>query len=179
MSTLASTSCAAAPAILVKSIEAKHGLEHARDIQLSVPLRFRDYGETLIRDDQEGHPQRSTRTERPARSYEEQNREQERALSLLGQHGMTIRNTETPNVHRDSESMTFGKSSLIYCTSIETTPDARSRRRAQLPFTYDHESVIRQPRKFALALGGNVRGPAGSSGTTEPLHTCGRDSVLS
>ena len=39
------------PATLLKSIEAKYGLEHAPDIQLSAPSRFREYGETLIQDD--------------------------------------------------------------------------------------------------------------------------------
>ena len=155
------------PAILVKSIESDYGLEHARDIQLSAPFRFHDYGETLIQDDQEGHAQRETKTESPARSYEEQTREQEKALSLLGHEGVTIKNTETPNIHRDTDSMTFGRSSWIYCTSIETTPDERSLRRTRLPFRYDHESVIRQPRKFARALGemfADQRGPQGHPG---------------
>ena len=141
------------PAIVAKSIEAKYGLEHAHDIQLSAPFRFRDYGETFIRDDQEGHAHRETKTEIPARPYEEQNREQERALSLLGQEGVSIRNTETPSVHRNTDSFTFGRNSWICCTSIETIPAERSLRRTKMPFRYDHESVIRQPGKFALTLG--------------------------
>ena len=155
------------PTTLVKSIEAKYGLEHARDIQLSAPFRFRDYGETFIQDDQEGHAQRKTKIESPARSYEEQNREQERALSLLGREGVTITNTENPDVHGQTESMTFGSSSWIYCTSIETTLEERSLRRAKFPFRYDHESVIRQRGKFALALGemfADQRGPQGKHG---------------
>ena len=56
------------PATLVKSIEAKYGLEHAPDIQLSVPSRFREYGETFIHDDQEGRARRETKTESTPRS---------------------------------------------------------------------------------------------------------------
>ena len=154
------------PAILVKSIEAKYGLEHAPDIQLSAPFRFREYGETFIHDDQEGRAQRKTKTENPPRSHEVQGREQEKALCLLGQERVTIRNTGTASSYSD-ESMTFGKQSWIYCTSIPATRDERSARRAKLPDTYDHESVIRQPGKFALALGAmfsDQRGPQGKQG---------------
>ena len=155
------------PAFLVKSIEAKYGLEHAPYIQVSAPSRFREYGETFIHDDQEGRAQRKTKTESPPRSYEEQNREQERALSLLGQEGVTITNTGTTKFNTDTESMRFGGSSWIYCTSIPATRDERNARRAKLPDSYDHESVIRQPGKFALALGAmfaDQRGPKGKQG---------------
>ena len=155
------------PAFLVKSIEAKYGLEHAPEIQVSAPFRFREYGETFIHDNQEGRAQRKTTTESPPRSYEEQNCEQEKALCLLGQERVTIRNTGTTNSHTDTESMTFGRQSWIYCTSIPATPGERSAWRAKLPDRYDHESVIRQPGKFALALGAmfaDQRGPQGKQG---------------
>ena len=155
------------PATLLKSIEAKYGLEHAPDIQLSAPSRFREYGETLIQDDQEGRALRKTKTETPSRSYEDHNREQERALSLLGHKGVTINNTETPNVHTDSEAMTFGRSSWIYCTSMPRDQAEWSARRAELGPNYNHDSVIRQPGKFALALGemfAHQRGPQGKRG---------------
>ena len=155
------------PSTVLKFIEAKYGLEHALEIQVSAPKRFRDYGETFIQDDQEGYALRETKTESPPRSYEEQNREQERGLSLLGYEGITITNTDTPYVHRDTNSMTFGKSSWIYCTAIETTPKERITRREKLSHKYDHESVIRQPGKFAFALGemfANQQGPQGKRG---------------
>lgn len=155
------------PSVLVKAIEAKYGLEHAVDIQLSVPYRFREYGETLIRDEQEGRAQRETKTEHPPRSYDELNREQERALQLLGQENLTISNTANANVHTNSESMTFGKSSWIYCAAIRPTPEGLDSWRASLPDKYDHESVIRQPARFALALGAMIadqEGPQGKKG---------------
>ena len=141
------------PSVLVKAIEAKYGLEHAVDIQVSAPYRFRDYGETLIRDDQEGRARHKTKTENPPRSYEELNREQERALQLLGQENLTISNSASANVHTQTESMTFGDSSWIYCTSIGPSIEEWSAWRASLPDKYDHESVIRQPARFAFALG--------------------------
>ena len=154
------------PAFLVKSIEAKYGLEHAPNIQVSAPPRFREYGETFIHDDQEGRARRETKTGSPPKSYQEQNREQERALCLLGQEGVTMRNTANTG-STDTERMTFGRSSWIYCTSIPATRDERSGWRAKLPDRYDHESVIRQPGKFALALGtmfADQRGPQGKQG---------------
>ena len=155
------------PATLVKSIEAKYALEHYPDIQLSAPSRFQKHGETLIQDDQEGRAQRKEKTETPPRSFEHQNREQERALSLLGQKGRKINHTGSPNVHTDTETMTFGGSSWIYCTSIPHAQAGWSGRRTELGHGYDHESVIRQPGKFALALGemfADQRGPQGKQG---------------
>ena len=155
------------PSTVVKFIEARYGLEHATEIQVSAPYRFREYGETFIQDDQEGHAQRENKTENPPQSYEEENREQERALSLLGKERLTIRHTDTPYVHRDTESMTFGRDSWIYCTAIETGPEERNAKREKLSHKYDHESVIRQPGKFALALGeafADQRGPQGQRG---------------
>ena len=155
------------PATLVKSIEAKYALEHYPDIQLSAPSRFQKYGETLIKDDQEGRAQRKEKTETPPRSFEHQNREQERGLSLLGHKGRKINHTGSSNVHTDTETMTFGGSSWIYCTSIPHAQAEWSARRTELGQGYDHESVIRQPGKFALALGemfADQRGPQGKKG---------------
>ena len=155
------------PSMLLKSIDAKYGLEHAPDIQLSAPSRFREYGETLIQDDQEGRALRETKTETPPRSYEDQNREQERALSLLGQERVTLNTADTPSVHTDTESMTFGGGSWIYCTSIPPAQAEWGARRAELGGSYNHDSLIRQPGKFALALGemfADQRGPQGKQG---------------
>ena len=156
------------PTVLVKTIEAQYGLEHAADVQLSAPWRFRDFGETLIRDDQEGHARRETRTETVVqRSPEESHREQERALRVLGEEGVTVSGrNERKTSSTDTESRTFGRSSWIYCTSV--APQGEEQRgawRSSLPPEYDHESMIRQPRRFALALGemfADQHGPRGS-----------------
>ena len=51
------------PSTILKFIDAEYGMEHALEIQVSAPYRFRDYGETFIQDDQEGRAQRETKTE--------------------------------------------------------------------------------------------------------------------
>ena len=155
------------PATVLKFTEAKYGLEYASEIQLSAPHRFQAYGETFIQDDQEGHALRETKTESSPRTYEEHTREQEKALALLGEAGMRITKTEEPCVQRAANSMTFGKSSWIYCTAMETPREDRNAKREKLSGRYDHESVIRQPRKFALALGemfANQQGAQGKEG---------------
>ena len=155
------------PEVLVKFIESKYGLEHAGDIQLSTPPRFRDYGETFIEDHQEGRARRESKTEDPPRSFEEHTREQERALSFLGETGVTLSQEGNSTVHTYSQNMTYGASSWIYCTSIAGTHAERIVRRANLSHTYDHETVIRQPAKFALALGEmyvDQRGPQPKKG---------------
>lgn len=155
------------PRTVLKFIEAEHGLEHVPEIQLSAPHRFRDYGETFIQDDQEGNARREKKVERPPRSYEEETGEQERALSLLGIDGMTVTHTESPHVDRETESMTFGRNSWIYCTAMGTALKEWDAKREKLSDKYDHVSAIRQPRKFALALGemfANQQGAKGKRG---------------
>ena len=155
------------PAMLLKSIEAKYGLEHYRDIQLSAPSRFQKFGETLIQDDQEGRAQRIEKTETAPRSFERQNREQERALSLLGHAGRKITHTENPGVQTDTKTITFGASSWIYCTSMPHAQAEESVPRPALGHRYDHITVIRQPSKFALTLAemfADQRGPHGKRG---------------
>lgn len=102
------------PSTVLKFTEAKYGLEYAAEIQLSAPHLFRNYGETFIQDGQEGRALRETKNETSPRSFVEQTREQERALSLLGETGMSITQTENPYVQRATDSMTFGRSSWIY-----------------------------------------------------------------
>ena len=141
------------PRVIVKAIEARYGLEHASTIRLSAPHRFREYGETFIQDDQEGKALRQRRTEGADRRYDEKNREQERALEGLGLSGMVINSSRKADFHTDSENLTFGRNSWMYCTSILPVSDEMEVWRKHLPMKYDHESVIRQPTKFAQALG--------------------------
>ena len=152
------------PTILVKAIEARYGLEYAANIQLSSPHRFRHYGETLIQDDQEGRARREDRTEKATLSGEEAAREQEAALHLLGEENVTISTTRESSFDATTETLTFGRSSWIYCTSILPPPDERSLWREALPLKYDHESVIRQPRNFALALASMFADQIGAQG---------------
>ena len=141
------------PLAVVKAIESRFGLEHAATMRLSAPPRFRDYGETLIHDDQEGRAARQQMTREEPRDTSDIAREQERALDALGVNNVTINHSEDGAVHTQSEALSFGSSSWIYCTSVLPLPDQRDSWRRSLPATYDHESVIRQPIKLAQALG--------------------------
>ena len=137
------------PNILVKATEAQYGLEHAPTIRLSAPHRFRAYGETFIEDDQEGRAKRKTRTQTGRGPGE---CEEERALAAVGA-GPVEKGRRVVNAHTDAQEFTFGRTSWIYCTSIAPMGPDRAPWREHLPFRYDHESVIRQPARFARALG--------------------------
>ena len=152
---------------LVKAIEQRYALEFSPTIQVSAPHRFRHSGESGIRDDQEGrattesHPSQSTRT------YADQNLEQQEALQrLLDNPDISVGETVTRDRDADSRSLTFGRSMWIYCTSIHPAPDERDQWRTSLPDSYDHESVIRQPIRFAYALASafaDQHGPQGEA----------------
>ena len=152
------------PRVLLKAIEAEYGLEYSATIRLSTAHRFREYGETFIQDPQEGKAQRQRTTERTPQTYDDKSREQERALTALGRQGVKINRSGKKNVHTDSQNLTFGRSSWIYCTSILPAPDERDMWRKHLPSKYNHESMIRQPTKFAQALGLMMADQVGTQG---------------
>jgi len=141
------------PAALVKAIEQRYALEFSPTIQISCPHRFRDFGEAGIQDDQEGFATKESTTSSEGPSFEQRNLEQQEALRhLLESPSISIGETVIRDHETDSKSLTFGRSMWIYCTSMYPTEDERSRWRASLPDSYRHESVIRQPIRFALAL---------------------------
>ena len=139
------------PRVLIKAIEAQYGLEHAPTLRLSAPRRFRDYGETFIEDDQEGRANRERRTQSGPGTDGAKAREQRRAFAALGAADADIATTHE-NTHTESNALTFGNSSWIYCTSMKPLPRDRESWRNHLSHRYDHESVIRQPARFAQAL---------------------------
>ena len=99
---------------------------------------------------------------------EERLAEQQRALSALGQHNVKITRSAGTNIHTQTQTQTFGKSAWIYCTSLLPPPEKRDEWRQHLPESYDHETVIRQPAKFAQALGlmlADQIGPQGKDAT--------------
>lgn len=141
------------PTTLVKAVEQRYALEFSPTIQISAPHRFRDAGESGIRDDQEGHATVKLPTLQSTGTYADQNLEQQEALQrLLGNPEISVGETVTRDRDADSRTLTFGRSMWIYCTSIHPTPDQRDSWRTSLSESYDHESVIRQPIRFAYAL---------------------------
>lgn len=140
------------PSVLVKAIEQRYALEFSRSIQVSSPHRFREFGESFIQDDQEG----SAKDEQASfisTSYQERISELQEAACLLSPDAeISISDTKSQSVNKDSKALTFGKSQWIYCTSIEPTIEQINAWLKHFPKSYDHESVIRQPIRFAFAL---------------------------
>ena len=168
----------ARPRSLVKAIEAEYGLEYSPTIRISAPRRFREFGETFIRDDQEGQAQHQVTEKTVSKGTEDRLAEQQRALSALGQHGVTISRSAGTNTQTQTQTHTFGKSAWIYCTSILPPPEKRDAWREHLPESYDHETIIRQPTKFAQALGTMLADQIGPQGKQATLtHSDGRQSV--
>ena len=152
------------PPVLGKAIEQRYALEFSPTIQVSSPHRFRDFGESFIQDDQEGHAKdeyaTSTQTNHP-----ERDRELQQAVDLLvPDAGVTIGNTATNSNNGASRALTFGKGAWIYCTSIKPTAEQVDSWREHLSKSYDHESVIRQPIRFAFALASAFADQYGAQG---------------
>lgn len=155
------------PSVLVKAIEQRYALEFSSTLQVSSPHRFRDFGETLIQDDQEGHA-KDERITGSQTSHPERDSELQEAVDLLvPDANVSIGDTKTSAGNRSSRALTFGKGAWIYCTSIKPAAEQIDAWRASLSKSYDHESVIWQPIRFAFALASafaDQHGPQGQAG---------------
>ena len=143
---------------LVKGCRREHALEDANSILLSPVKRFRDEGESLIRDEQEGLATEKTETVEPETPGEALRRQRaadvNEAMELLDS-GVRMTSRETSRrVSSSSKRLAFGKEWWIFSTSIKPeTEEEWAAWRATLDPAYDHETEIGQPAKFAEALG--------------------------
>ena len=143
---------------LVKGCRREHALEDANSILLSPVKRFRDEGESLIRDEQEGLATEKTETVEPETPGEALRRQRaadvNEAMELLDS-GVRMTSRETSRrVSSSSKRLAFGKEWWIFSTSIKPeTKEEWAAWRATLDPAYDHETEIGQPAKFAEALG--------------------------
>lgn len=143
---------------LVKGCRREHALEDAETILVSPVKRFREEGENLIRDDQEGLATEKTEAVKPETPDEAFRRRRvadvNEAIELLDA-GVRITRRETSrSVERSSKDLAFGKEWWIFSTAITPeTEEEWAALRATLDPAYDHESEIGQPAKFAEALG--------------------------
>ena len=156
---------------LVKGCRREHALEDGDTVLVSKPARFREFGEGLIRDEQEGFANEKSVTvvdETPAegarrRAIADQNEAQE----LLDTSIRSVRSETRTTRNRGTRSIAYGKEWWVYCTSIMAEEKERESWRATLDDAYDHVSVIGQPAKFAQAqchMVADQIGPQGKGG---------------
>ena len=159
---------------LVRGCERKYALEDCETIMISNPSRFREYGEELILDVQEGLAREeavvttqdavieSTR-QRAVSQLNEALELLDTSFRLTHSESNTKTNTDT-----ETKSFTYAKEWWVFCTSIQLATDDWEAWRGTLPKDYDHVSVIGQPAKFAQALANMVAdqlGPQLSEGS--------------
>ena len=159
---------------LVRGCERKYALEDCETIMISNPSRFREYGEELILDVQEGLAKEESVVTTQETATEST---RQRAISQLNEAfellDSSVRlthsesNTKT-NTDTASKSFTYAKEWWVFCTSIQPATDDWEAWSGTLPKHYDNVSVIGQPAKFAQALANMVAdqlGPQLSKGT--------------
>ena len=144
---------------LVKGCEGRFAIEDCGTIRLCTPSYYREDGPSLVWDAQEGAiagpPRVTERRDDPA-DLEQQlhvNAEPDRTGPLSRAFG-AISATSLKVKERKQTSLTYGDNCLIWCTSLR--PRSRnewSLWRASLEPSYDHISTVRDPHKFAQALG--------------------------
>ena len=159
---------------LVRGCERKYALEDCETIMISNPSRFREYGEELILDAQEGLAREEAVVTTQGTAIEST---RQRAVSQLNEAlellDTSLRlthsesNTKT-NTDTESKSFTYAKEWWVFCISIQPATDDWEAWRGTLPKDYDHVCEIGQPAKFARALANMVAdqlGPQLSEGS--------------
>ena len=157
---------------LVKGCKREHALEDGETVLISKPERFREFGEALIRDEQEGFAKEESVTVAEETAAEAA---RHRAIADLNEAHELLK-TQVRYVRRETQttrtsetrSFAFGKEWWVLCTSIRPEDEEWESWRATLDDEYDHVSEIGQPAKFAQALGHMVTeqiGPQGADGS--------------
>ena len=163
---------------LVKGCRTEHAIEISPTVLISTPPRFRNKGESLIRDPGEAYASQeiisNEAIDDPGQLAEARRGDQavNRTHELVG--SSNTRNTTS--IHRTrskGRSLESGKNGWIFCTSIEPTTEEEWRAwRDTLQDDYDHVSFIQRPREFARALATMVAEQQGPQGTpTELTHS--------
>ncbi len=145
--------------ILVKGCERRFAIEDCGTIRLCTPSYYREDGQSLIWDMQEGAVVSNPRVEE--RWDETADIEEQRRINaeMAGSDPLaqaTVRITATSLRVRESEqsSLTYGDNCLIWCSSIKPRNGRQwSLWRDSLESSYDHISTVCDPHTFALALG--------------------------
>ena len=159
---------------LAKASEPRFNLRSADTVRLSRPSGFRETGEALVKDEQEGHVETSTREsiESPAGTSSQL----DRRVSAInaGLHlchtNLSVSGTKTvEKTHTDTSSLTFGNDWLMYCTSLWPEASEEDRWRRTFPESYTSVTRIHRPTQFAQALGLGVCEHIGATGKPTPM----------
>ena len=163
---------------LVRGSERKYALEDGETILISKPARFREFGEELILDRQEGLAKEESVTVTEETARQQAVSDANEAIELLNTRVRASYQETRTSTERNSQSLSFGNEWWILCAAIRPSEEDWATWRYTLPATYDHISEIGQPAKFAQALARMVAeqiGPQGQEGllrdTTEDSET--------
>lgn len=157
---------------LVRGCRREHALEDGATILISKPARFREYGEGLIQDDQEGFAKEEVVTPGAETAIQAARKravaDVNEAFELTGSRVRVANKVTFSNENTENKSLSFGKDWWIFCASIEPNEGEWESWRTTLPKEYEHVSEIGQPAKFAQALARMVTeqvGPQGKNGS--------------
>ena len=159
---------------LAKASEPPFDIRTAGSVRLSRPGVFRNTGEVLVKDEQEGRAQTSSREkiQGPASAMAETDR-RVRALNAglrLCHAKMSMNATmKAERTHTDTSALTFGRDWLIYCTSLWPEAAEEDTWRRTFPDTYTSVARIHRPTQFAQALGLGVCEHIGATGKAAPV----------
>lgn len=159
--------------VVVKGSERRFAIEHCRTLRLSKPEAFRQMGETLITDLEEGvarHEESSVsvRMDDPddLRRAAEIDDEMNRGASALGSNQRrAVNTTKTTNRSNLKTTYTFGKNCWIWCAAVKPSNDEEwGLWWESLDDGYDHVADMASPRKFARMLASAVLAQVGPTG---------------
>ena len=158
---------------LVKATEPDYHLATSSTIRLSRPGVFRDKGEVLIQDEQEGRA-RTSSSETVEVPNEEPGLLGERISALntalkLSRTKMSVSGSEHHTESKSSwQAVKFGADWLIYCTSMRPSNDEEEAWRKAFPSSYTSFTAIYRPTQFAQGLGLGVCEHIGVRGKANP-----------
>ena len=159
---------------LVKASEPRFDLRTADSVRLSRPGVFREIGEVLVKDEQEGRARTSTRetTEGPTEATTQMDRRVRAinaGLRLCHTKSSVSGTTRSERAQTATSAVTFGNDWLIYCASLWPTAGEEEAWRRTFPESYTSGTRIHRPTQFAQALGLGVCEHIGAIGKPAPM----------
>ena len=171
-------------ATLVKFGRPEHAMRELGTIRVSKPVRFRNYGEGLVRDPSEGAASNTVVTGQRIDDPQDLRELQEfydEVGTCAERVGESIRITAKgiKTTTERGERILFGRNCWIYSTAFEPTTDEEwEHLRESLEPAYDHVEYIRRPSQFAWSLGLMVVEQLGPRGTDQMTTDTFGDEVV-